>query len=199
VSEAPDPMRVAASFRAHGVDYVLVGGVAEAVHGVSAGTDDIDIVLPSDDANIARVGLALMDLGARPIAETSADEHRTSFVTVAGRLDLIEDEGFAEIASRAAEADLGNGVHARVAAIEDLARLKRDSGHLADSARLTTMVARPVEPETVIHLEDESAVYPEDRVHEKPKRTDKIWRALERVDDFLTDLDSRGPRRKRGS
>lgn len=195
--EAPDLIRMAASFRAHGVDYVLVGGIAEAVHGAPARTDDIDIVLPTDDANIARLGLALMDLGARPIAQAAPDEHRTSFTTVAGRLDLIEDAGFASIAARAEDTDLGNGVHARVAAIEDLARMKRDAGHLADSARLTTMVEAPPEPESVIHLEDERAVYPEDRIEEKPTVLRKVMRAFERVDDFLTELDSKGPRRRR--
>ncbi|MEX0984282.1 MAG: hypothetical protein WD096_04455 [Actinomycetota bacterium] len=182
-----DPLRVAAAFRAHGVDYVLVGGVATAAHGAPMDIDDIDVLLPPDDDNVSRVGLALMELGAEAVS--SEDEHRSTFETSAGRLDLIEiSDGFEGVAARAVRTDLGRGVLAPVASLEDLAHLKRLSGRLVDAARLTTIAAEDEAPaETgaapVSEYDDLSAPH---------EASGKIMRALERVDDFLTDLDSRG-------
>jgi hypothetical protein len=192
--ERSDPLRVAAAFRSHGVDFVLVGGVATAAHGGPVETDDIDILLPPDDANVTRVGLALLELGAEALE--SQDEHRTTFTTNAGRLDLIEiPDGYEEVAARAVRTDLGLGVHAPVAAMEDLARLKRNAGDLIDAARLTTMAA----PEQIVPEEEEERPSEHDILSEPQHATGRVMRALERVDDFLTELDSKGIRRKRGA
>jgi hypothetical protein len=188
-----DPLRVAAAFRSHGVEYVLVGGVATAAHGAPIEPDDIDVLLPADDANVARVGLALLELGAEPV--DVEDAHRSTFDTSAGRLDLIEiPDGFEDVAGRAVPTDLGRGVVAPVASMEDLARLKRDAGQLIDAARLTTMNAptmtmrEPTEP--YAEYDDLSAPEP---------ATGRFWRAMERVDDFLNDLDRGKLPRRRGA
>ena len=188
-----DPIRVAAAFRAHGVDYVLVGGVATAAHGAALDPDDIDVLLPPDDDNVTRVGLALLELGA--LAVDTGDDHRSTFTTTAGRLDLIEiPEGFDDVAARAVRTDLGRGVIAPVASMEDLARLKRAAGDLVDAARLRTM-AEEDEPSP----EDGAPRSEHDDLSEPHHAAGKIMRALERVDDFLTELDSHGIRRKRGA
>jgi hypothetical protein len=190
-----DPLRVAAAFRSHGVDYVLVGGVATAAHGAPMEPDDIDVLLPADDANVTCVGLALLELGAQALE--AGDEHRSTFATTAGRLDLIEiPEGFDEVASRAVRTDLGRGVIAPVASMEDLARLKRDAGQLVDAARLTT-IAEDAAPD--LETEDDEPVSEHDILSEPQHATGRIMRALERVDDFLTDLDSGKIIRKRGA
>ena len=193
--ESFDPLRVAAAFRSHGVDYVLVGGVATAVHGAPMEPDDIDILLPADEDNVTRVGLALLELGAHPLQ--TGEEHRSTFSTTAGRLDLIEiPDGYEDVAARAVRTDLGRGVVAPVAAMEDLARLKRDAGELVDAARLTTMAEDDDDDPDV----GDDAPYSEhDEFSEPQTASGRIMRALERVDDFLTDLDTGKIIRKHGT
>jgi hypothetical protein len=194
--ETFDPLRVAAALRSHGVDYVLVGGVATAAHGAPLDTDDIDILLPDDDENVSRVSLVLMELGAQPV--DAGDEHRSSFSTVAGRLDLIElPVGYDEVSSRAVRTDLGRGVVAPVASMEDLARMKRDSGELIDAARLTTMADDEVRP--AVGEDDAEPRSEHDEFSAPQHASGRIWRALERVDDFLNDLDSGKILKKRGA
>ena len=194
-----DPLRVAAAFRSHGVDFVLAGGVATAAHGAPMiELDDIDVLLPADDDNVTRVGLALLELGAHAL-ETE-EEHRTTFSTTAGKLDLIEvPDGYEELAERAVRTDLGRGVVAPVASVEDLARLKRDAGQLIDAARLTTMADEDEGPDD-LGAGGYAEEYDEyDDLSAPQPASGKIMRALERVDDFLTDLDSGKILRKRGA
>ena len=84
-----EPLRMLAGLRAHGVEYVLVGGLASAAHGSRITMDDVDIAIPpNDDLNLENLGLALRQLGAEPVGELAA--HRSSYDTTAGRLDIIE-------------------------------------------------------------------------------------------------------------
>jgi hypothetical protein len=180
---AYDPMRIIASLGVHGVRYVLVGGLAAAAHGSPLDTDDVDILLPPDQDNLDKVGLVLMELGAEPIG--SGDEHRVSYRSSAGHLDVIEvGYRFEEVDQRAETVDVGRGISARVASAEDLAELKRLSGDLAAAAHLASLNG------TEMPTDDE---HPDgDQETSRSKVGQKIWNALESVDDFLTDLDSRG-------
>ena len=80
-----DPIRILAGLRSHGVNYVLIGGLAAAAHGSPVETDDVDVCLASDDQNLDRFGLALLDLGANPVPDDGGDDDRVSFMTSAGR------------------------------------------------------------------------------------------------------------------
>ncbi len=187
-----DPLRIAASLRSHGVTYVLVGDIAAEAHGARVETDQTDLLLPEDDANLERLGLVLMELGARPLE--SGDAHRTSYETAAGRLHLIETEaGFDVLAAAASEMDLGRGVIARVASAEDVAAMRRESGDLAGAARLTTIAGAQMRADD----EDDEDDSPGDAGPAPRRVRDRVWGALESVDTFLTDLDSRGPRLQR--
>ncbi len=138
-SETLDPLRIAAALRAHGVSYVLVGGLAAAAWGSPNETDDIDICLTAHEGNLERLGLALMDIGAVRRPE-KGDEHRVSFRTNAGQLDVFEVTGdYAAIHARSSEVDLGRGLIVHVASVEDLVRLKRASGDLAGAAHLDSL------------------------------------------------------------
>ena len=77
MGEQFDPLRIVAGLRAHGVNYVLIGGLAAAAHGSPVETDDMDICLASDDQNLDRFGLALLDLGANPVPDDGEDEDRS--------------------------------------------------------------------------------------------------------------------------
>jgi hypothetical protein len=176
IMAAFEPLRMLAALRSHGVSYVLVGGLARAAHGSPIEIDDVDICVPRDDDNLGRLGLALEQLGATPVGEDTS--FRTSYDTVAGRLDVIEVNGWEVLAEDGDMLDLGMGVVARVASMGDLIRLSRDAGDLAGAARLSAMAGH-----VVVDVSDDD----DDEEH-GPRWVSKIVHALEDVDTFLTDL-----------
>ena len=172
-----EPLRMLAGLRAHGVEYVLVGGLASAAHGSRITMDDVDIAIPpNDDLNLASLGLALRQLGAEPIGELAA--HRSSYETSAGRLDIIElGEAYEGLEARASDEDLGNGIVARVASAADLMELKRDSGDLAAAAHLAALAH---EGGSESEFDDPA----EER--EWPEWMNRVWNKFEDVDAYLT-------------
>jgi hypothetical protein len=172
-----EPLRLLAGLRAHGVDYVLVGGLASAAHGSRITMDDVDIAIPpGDDANLANLGLALSQLGAEPVGEL--DPHRSTYDTSAGRLDIIEmGDAYFGLAERGSDEDLGNGIVARVASMADLMDLKRRSGDLATAAHLAAL-ATDGGPESEF----------DDPVEERdwPEWMTRVWSKFEDIDDYLT-------------
>lgn len=181
-----DPLRIAASLRSHGVHYILVGGVAAAAHGAPVETDETDILLPEDEGNLDRLGLVLLELGATPL--DSGDRHHSSYDTMAGRLNLIETQTeYQQLWGDAIELDLGRGVAARVASLDTMSKLRLESGDLVGAARLATIGGAEMRADD--EDDDPGPAGP------APRRfRDKVWDKLESVDDFLTDLDSRGVR-----
>jgi hypothetical protein len=216
-----EPLRILAGLRSHGVSFVLVGGLGAAVRGGPAETDDVDIVLPDDPQNLPRLALSLQQLGAQLDAPTSATDDRVSYDTSYGRLDCLElPSEFASLDANAAEMDVGNGVTARVASLEDLARLKRTSPDLEGAVRLHALVGAaspayvaPVSPpahkDPTAQLREEMApqwtreelVSPVDADPEPNGRIDRILAKLANVDVFLNEVNrgERPLRRKKSS
>ncbi len=208
-----EPLRILAGLRSHGVSFVLVGGLAAAVRGGPAETDDVDIVLPDDPQNLPRLALSLQQLGAQLDAPTSATDDRVSYDTSYGRLDCLElPSDFASLNANAAEMDVGNGVTARVASLEDLARLKRTSPDLEGAVRLHALVgaasptyvapvSQPAYRDPTVQLREELApqwtreelVSPVDADPEPNGRIDRILAKLANVDVFLNEV-NRGER-----
>jgi hypothetical protein len=181
-----DPLRILASLRSHGVNYVLIGGLGAAAHGSPLETDDVDVCLAPDDENLDRLGLALMDLGADPAPEDGGEADRVSFLTTAGRLDCLELGGrYSELSWNAKEIDLGRGLTARVADLKDLTELKRAAGDLGGAAHLASLIDGPAEPDAVETEEHLAEPKPEGRGWGA-----KLMSKLERVDDWLTDLNN---------
>ncbi|MGZ5306761.1 MAG: hypothetical protein ACXWEG_08515 [Actinomycetota bacterium] len=188
-----EPLRILAGLRSHGVSYVLVGGLGAAVRGGPIETDDVDIVLPNDPQNLPRLALSLQQLGAQLDAPASASEDRVSYDTSYGRLDCLElPSEFASLVANATEMDVGHGVKARVASLEDLARLKRTSPDLEGAVRLHALVGSA--PVTYEELTE-----PADADPEPNGRIDRILGKLANVDVFLTEVNrgERPLRRKR--
>jgi hypothetical protein len=182
-----EPLRILAGLRSHGVSYVLVGGLGAAVRGGPVETDDVDIVLPDDPQNLPRLALSLQQLGAQLDAPASATEDRVSYDTSYGRLDCLElPSEFASLDANATELSVGNGVTARVASLEDLARLKRTSPDLEGAVRLQALVGAP-------QLTREELTSPVDADPEPNGRIDRILGKLADVDAFLTEV-NRGER-----
>ncbi len=194
--QTSDPLRIIAGLRAHGVRYVLIGGLAAAAHGSPARTDDVDICPAGDDENLERLGLALQDLGTGVGSGSSGEQDRVSFETVAGRLDCVEMPagtlGFADLDTRASDLAVGRGIVARVASVDDLAQMKRASGDLAGATQLAWL-----EDGTPLHEEIFDEPADPKAGNGRNSRRERIWQALENVDRFLTDLDTHGIRRQR--
>ena len=77
---APDqPLQVSAlleTLDAHGVEFVIIGGIAVGLHGHARATKDLDIMIEPSAANVARLWAFSEDVDAEPLAldDVSADE-----------------------------------------------------------------------------------------------------------------------------
>ncbi|MBL7153869.1 MAG: nucleotidyltransferase family protein [Phycisphaerae bacterium] len=70
------------SFQQHEVKYVVIGGVASALHGVPRATFDLDILIDPTDDNALRLLSALADAGFGTAAMTNAQEILAHEITV---------------------------------------------------------------------------------------------------------------------
>ncbi len=193
-----EPLRMLSTLRAHGVIFVLVGDTAMAARGGPIEFEAVEICIPEDQQNLRRVCLSLQTLGAIPVGPDAAD--RSSYDTTAGGLDVIElRTGFAELAARASEEDLGGGVVATVASTADLTDMAKSSGDLAGAVTLIALEAAVEEPRVIADgsdveyrpiarraAEHEDEFGPTREVRSGPRWVDRLLIRLEGVDDFLT-------------
>jgi transcriptional regulator with XRE-family HTH domain len=143
-----DPRRMVLSLAEHGVDFVVVGGVAVQTHGHGRSTRDLDVVPRPDLINLSRLGEALASLGARlrrasgPVDVTDPQLLKRAalvpLTTVYGRLDLINvaltkgaPRSYEELRERAVETEI-DGRTVAVAGLDDLIRMKRAAGRDVD-------------------------------------------------------------------
>lgn len=134
--ELDDLLRVLGSFAEKQVEYVLVGAAALNVHGIVRATEDADVFVKPEPANIERLRTALDAVFHDPeIAGITADDllgdyPAVTYVTPDGlfRLDILTRLGEAFSYD-----DLGvvvvdvRGVPVRVATPATLYRMKRDT------------------------------------------------------------------------
>lgn len=135
---------------AHGVDFVVVGGIAMIVHGSARVTQDLDICFAPDLANLDALGAALIELQAK--LRGAPDEvrfvpdgealRRLSIVTLdtaKGPLDLLREPpgapAYDELRRRAERIDL-EGVAVLVASLDDLEAMKRAAQRQIDQIDL---------------------------------------------------------------
>jgi len=117
------------------VEYVIVGAVALALHGIVRGTQDLDLFVRPTEENVARLRDALFDVWQDPaISEISAAElageipvvrySPTQDMTVDVISRLGEAFSFDQIEWEEVDAD---GVRVRVATPRMLLRMKQDT------------------------------------------------------------------------
>lgn len=152
-AEPLDAQQILATLARHGVDYILIGGLAVQTHGHLRTTIDIDIVPAPDRANLALLAGALQALQARVLnpgaedldldASTLPRATRWQFATRHGPLDvLLEAPGvppYLELRRRALEIELDQ-LTVPVVGLDDLIAMKRASARpvdLDDLAALT--------------------------------------------------------------
>ncbi|MDQ3677288.1 MAG: hypothetical protein M3401_10875 [Actinomycetota bacterium] len=122
-------------------EFVVVGGFAVIAHRHVRATEDVDLLIPDDDANDRRVLEALSSLEAittstqrPPAARDLASRAHLRVLTRAGLVDLIREGDppldYATVATHAITADLGDGLF-KIAGLRTLVAMKR----LADRPR----------------------------------------------------------------
>jgi uncharacterized nucleotidyltransferase DUF6036 len=132
----------------HGVDFVVVGGVAVQAHGHMRSTLDLDVIPRPDVLNLSRLSEGLAALEARLLRSDEpidvGDPHvlrrapLLPLLTRHGRLDLLNlastagaPSTYDELRGRAVEAEI-NGQTVAIAGLDDLIRMKRATGRDLD-------------------------------------------------------------------
>jgi len=163
VSDAPErALDLRELFRVlaeHGVDYLVVGGVAAQVHGRRRTTKDLDVTPAPDPANFKRLAAALVALDAHPVELgpsapiPTAEQLRAAPVvppltTRHGELHILNDvpgaTAYAGMRTRALTTDI-DGIALHIVGVDDLIRMKQTAGRpsdLEDIEAMTTVAQR---------------------------------------------------------
>jgi hypothetical protein len=153
----PGPERILVTLAAHGVDFVVIGGLAAVAHGSRRMTRDIDIVAAPDDANLARLQQSLRALEAVQLLEggaegpiADADVAMVAFGTTlhtrsrAGRLDIVGSPAggapYSDLRARSIVSRVG-AVEVRISGLDDLIAMKRAAGRPLDLQDIADMTA----------------------------------------------------------
>jgi uncharacterized protein (DUF1330 family) len=150
VSAAPErPLDLKELFRAldeHGVDYLVIGGVAAQVHGRRRTTKDLDVLPAPDAENARRLAAALEALDARPLelgaaaAAPTTEQLRLApivppLTTRHGELHIVNEPAGApaydDMRARALSIDL-DGITMYIVSVDDLIRMKKAAGRPRD-------------------------------------------------------------------
>jgi predicted nucleotidyltransferase len=129
-----------------GVDFVVVGGIAAIAHGSAQFTRDLDIAYATDEANLDRLGRALVALEATlrgvtddvPFVPDGRTLRRTRLLTLdtrEGPLDVLAEPdasgGYAHLRENSVEA-IVQGIAIRIAGLDDLIAMKKAAGRPKD-------------------------------------------------------------------
>jgi hypothetical protein len=149
-SRPPDLRALLTPLLRHGVDFVLIGGIAGLSHGSSFPTFDLDVVYARDRDNITRLVDALREIGVRlrgapadlPFlldAKTIENGSNFTFVTPHGDFDILGHAdgmpGYEELRAEAAVREI-LGLEVRVASIDHLIAMKRAANRPKDRVAL---------------------------------------------------------------
>jgi hypothetical protein len=141
---------ILASLERHGVDFVIIGGIAGLAHGSSYPSYDLDVAYSRSDANLERVAAALRelevtltnapsDLPFQVDAATLRAGANFTFGTRFGRFDILGHiegvKSFDELRTASVPAVL-EGHDVRVASIDHMIAMKRASNRTKDRLML---------------------------------------------------------------
>lgn len=139
----------------HGVDFVIVGGMAIRSHGSGYLTQDLDICYSRDRDNLKRLAMALAPLNPRPrnfpmdlpfIWDESTIRNGTNFTlqTSICDIDLLGEVAgigaYAEVSAQSVHISVGE-TDVKVLSIEGPIKAKTTAGRLKDAAGLQELEA----------------------------------------------------------
>jgi hypothetical protein len=150
-----DPAEILRVLHDHGVEFVVIGGMAAALHGADHITTDIDITPRAARTNLTRLSTALRELDARIRVEGLPDglvfDHDGeslgrariwNLTTRSGDLDVsfvpAGTDGFGDLDRHAVTIRL-RGVPTRIAALADVVRSKEAADRPKDRLALPTL------------------------------------------------------------
>ena len=134
-----------ASFNAHAVEYLVVGGYALAVHGRPRYTGDIDLWIRPTADNATRVLAALADFGFAALKITAADLTQSGNVIQLGypprRIDLLTSIDGVSFGPSFARRQIVavDGVELPIIGLADFKTNKQASGRTQDRADLEAL------------------------------------------------------------
>ena len=148
--KAPEVDKLLGPLTSHGVDFVVVGGIAGLAHGSNYPSFDLDIAYARDAGNLERLVAALGDIGVTlrggtaglPFhldVQTLQNGANFTFVTSHGDFDVLADVGGIgsyEQLRAASELKEIAGVEVRVASIDHLIAMKRAANRTKDQLML---------------------------------------------------------------
>jgi predicted nucleotidyltransferase len=149
----PDFLAILRTLRKHGVDFIIVGGVAGVLHGAPLSTFDLEVVHSREPGNVDRLLSALEALDARyrTHGDTSLKPRRSHLasaghqllMTEAGPLDLLGTIGkghaYGDLVPQTTELDVGKGLKTRVLNLAALIRIKAETAQEKDLAQLAIL------------------------------------------------------------
>jgi predicted nucleotidyltransferase len=133
-----------ASLKRHGVDYIVIGGIAAIVHGVPRITLDIDLLIRATSDNARALLAALIEAGLGTAALINADELLAHEITVFRdrlRVDVqTRSPGirFEDVRPRALMLEV-DGVEIAILAAEDLLAAKEACNRPKDQQDLEVL------------------------------------------------------------
>lgn len=149
------PQRLLSHLTAHGVDFVVVGGIAAVLHGAERNTFDLDICAGPDEGNLEALGRALLELAPRlrgveedvpfvPDARSLRKLQILTLTTSLGPLDVLTrptgSPSYATLRRRALRVDIGS-TSILVASIPDLLEMKRATARAKDKLDIEALEA----------------------------------------------------------
>jgi len=151
-----DPVFILRRLQAHGVRFVLIGGLAAKAHGSPTLTVDLDVCYARDRDNLERLAAALNELraelrGAPPGLPFRLDRltlergDAFTFTTEHGDLDILGTpagvSGYGELEANAEDVELDEELVVKLASLDDLIRMKRAAGRPKDRVELEILGA----------------------------------------------------------
>jgi hypothetical protein len=146
LGKALQPKPLLEALDRHGVDFVVVGGLAGLAHGSSYPTFDLDVAYSREQPNLRRLAGALTEIGVtlrgappdllfHPDAPTLANGANFTFDTEFGSFDVLGDiagiKSYEEL-RRYSRVEQIAGVEVRVASLDHLITMKRAANRTKD-------------------------------------------------------------------
>jgi len=161
----PDLIAFVDTLNSHGVEYVMIGGMAALLHGSHRATFDLDVLASGSLENLERLAAALSSLGVdRKLDSADLRGMTTRWDTNAGRVDvLLAARGpdgkmsisYRDVADRHIDM-IHDGRSIPVVALSDLIEMKTSVGRPHDLETVNELLGlQPPEPTGVEHLLDQ--------------------------------------------